>query len=239
MPADSALDSRDHILGIVCELLRTEGQSAVTTRSVSRIAGIQPPTIYRLFGDMRALLDTAARKAFADFLTARGPRSTGADPIDDLRSGWDLVVAFGASNPAAFTLMCEGRQTPLAQANSDLVTMLRSLVERAAEAGRLTIAVAPAVSMIHASCTGVTLMLINAAPDAHLSTQVREAILAAITVPGPSRRKHSPAEPAIAHAVALDAALPSLRSDLTSAEQALLSEWLRRISAPGRELALF
>ena len=33
------------------------GRGAVTTRAVSAAARVQPPTIYRQFGDMRGLLD--------------------------------------------------------------------------------------------------------------------------------------------------------------------------------------
>jgi AcrR family transcriptional regulator len=47
------------------QLLATGGRNAVTTRAVSATAGVQPPTIYRQFGDMQGLLGVVARETLA------------------------------------------------------------------------------------------------------------------------------------------------------------------------------
>jgi hypothetical protein len=42
---------------------------------------------------------------FAAYLAEKGVREPGADPVDDLRAGWDLHVGFGLANPALYPLM--------------------------------------------------------------------------------------------------------------------------------------
>ena len=87
------------------ELLATGGRSAVTTRAVSAAAGVQPPTIYRHFGDMQGLLDVAARETLAVHVREQATRALTNDPVDDLRRGWDLHIAFGLAHPDAFALL--------------------------------------------------------------------------------------------------------------------------------------
>ena len=51
---------RQRIVDAAAHLLQTQGRDAVTTRAVSAAAGVQPPTIYRLFTDMSGLLEAVA-----------------------------------------------------------------------------------------------------------------------------------------------------------------------------------
>src|SRR4028119_655296 len=81
------------------------GGGAVTTRGVATAAGVQAPTIYRQFGDMRGLLDEAASFGFSRYLRDKTSRERVEDPVEDLRRGWDLHVGFGLDNPAFYTLM--------------------------------------------------------------------------------------------------------------------------------------
>ena len=99
---------------------------------------------------------------------------------------------------------------------------------------------AHATDLIHAAGTGVTLTLAAIPPEARdprLSETMREAILAAVTVPvfaeaptgGPDA---SPgAERVAVHAVALRALLSDAVSVLSPAERQLLSDWLDRLAA--------
>ena len=66
---------------------------------------MQAPAIYRLFGDKDGLLEAVAEHGFATFLAAKRVDPDPADPIEDLRAGWDLAVEFGLANPALYTLM--------------------------------------------------------------------------------------------------------------------------------------
>ena len=45
------------------QLLNDGGREAVSTRAVAAAAGVQPPTIYRQYGDMQGLLSAVAQLA--------------------------------------------------------------------------------------------------------------------------------------------------------------------------------
>jgi AcrR family transcriptional regulator len=236
--SQQAPPARDRIVRAAAQLLAESGRDAVTTRSVSSAAGVQPPTIYRLFGDMDGLLDAVASYGFASYLRDKVEREHAADPVDDLREGWDLHTDFGLANPAVYTLIY-GHPRPGEQrtAAREAAEILRGLVHRVAAEGRLRVTERQAVEMIHNAGRGVTLGLIGTPPserDRAVSDQVREAILAAVTTPAadPGSDSETSADPASAarYAIALNAALPASGADLTPAEQAMLREWLGRIA---------
>jgi AcrR family transcriptional regulator len=226
------MDTRQRIISAATRLLADGGRDAVTTRAVSAAAGVQPPTLYRLFGDMQGLLDALATHGFSSYLERKIRRQLLDDPVDDLRAGWDQHVEFGVSNPELYALMYgtprAGQQLESAAKAAEL---LHSLVERVAAAGRLRIGVEAAAQTIHAAGTGVTLSLIATPPelrDPELSERTREAILAAVTV-DPRRRAGGRRPTPASHAIALKAALPELGAPLSEAERGLLAEWLDRI----------
>src|SRR3984893_373389 len=179
--------ARARIVRAAAKLLATGGRNAVTTRAVSAAAGVQPPTIYRHFGDMQGLLGVVARETLTVNVREQAIRVPTKDPVEDLRRGWDRYVAFGLANPDAFALLYSA---PSVAAYTSViregVAVLQGLVARIAEAGRLRLDVVPATILIHAAGTGVTLTLAASPPeerDPRLSETMREAILTAITVP--------------------------------------------------------
>ena len=214
------------------DLLAESGREAVSTRAVAAAAGVQAPTIYRLFGDMRGLLDEVAGFGFSTYLSEKTAREILDDPVEDLRRGWDLHVGFGLANPAFYTLMYgdPGTKPTAALASEEI---LRGLVSRVAEAGRLRVGVERAVFMIHAAGSGVTLALIATEPedrDPALSEATREAIFKAITTDKTDETATDKNNNRVAHrAVALDAVLPDTEDVLTSGERTLLSEWLGKL----------
>jgi len=225
------------------ELLATGGRNAVTTRAVSAAAGVQPPTIYRHFGDMQGLLGVVARETLAVHVREQATRALTNDPVEDLRRGWDLHIAYGLANPDAFALLYSA---PSVAAYTSViqegVAVLQGLVARVAEAGRLRVDVVHATVLIHAAGTGVTLTLAATAPeerDPRLSETMREAILTAVTVPISAKVRHRGAAAAPAaehlavHAVALRALLTGTPGILSPAERQLLSDWLDRLAAAG------
>lgn len=229
---------RDRILSAAAALLADGGREAVSTRAVSAAAGVQAPTIYRQFGDMKGLLDEVASHGFATYVGSKTGREHVDDPVEDLRLGWDLHVEFGLTNPALYTLMY-GDPTPgsVPAAAREAAEVLHQLVQRTAEAGRLRVSVDLAVRMIQATGVGVVLVLIGAAPedrDSALSAATREAVLAALTTSAPLHTAAEPAGPqrASSRAVTLKAVLPEATGVFTPAEQELLSEWLDRLSQP-------
>src|ERR671921_1165691 len=177
--------TRGRIVRAAAELLAEGGREAVSTRAVATAAGVQAPTIYRQFGDMRGLLDEGASYGFSVYLRDKTTRKRAEDPVEDLRQGWDLHVGFGLANPTFYALMY-GDPRPGAEltAAKEAAEILHGLVSRVAEAGRLRVEVERAARMIHAAGSGVTLALIGTEPedrDPALSEATREAILAAVT----------------------------------------------------------
>ena len=237
-------DPRARIVRAATELLASGGRPAVTTRAVSAAAGVQPPTIYRHFGDMQGLLEVAARETLAGHVREQATRALTNDPVEDLRRGWDLHIAFNLAHPDAFALKYSAPSVAAsARVLHESVEVLKSLVLRIAEAGRLRVDVERATGLLYAAGTGVTLTLITTPPverDPRLSETMREAILGAITVPASAETPDRSPDAALAadrvavHAVALRALLIDAPGVLSTAERQLLKDWLDRLATARR-----
>jgi AcrR family transcriptional regulator len=224
--------TRDRILQAATDLLAEGGRNAVSTRSVSAAAGVQPPTLYRLFGDMDGLLDAVVTTAFEDYLKdKRGLGETG-DPVDVLRRSWDLHVDFGLSHPAFYSLVYgntgDGKAS---KARQEAQERLKNMVSRVAAAGRLRMSVERATALMHANGVGVVLGQISQAPeerDPDLSAIARDSVLRTILSddPEPTSTTTLPTQ-----AVSLRESLRTEKpAALTKAERALLDEWLARLA---------
>jgi AcrR family transcriptional regulator len=222
-------DRRERILAAAAELLAHGGREAVSTHAASAAAGVQAPTIYRLFGDKQGLLDAMATRGFATYLASKTDVQPSADPVEDLRAGWDLHVGFGLANPALYSLMYgEPRPGQVPPAARRAAEVLAQHVRRIAEAGRLRVGEERAAQLIHAAGSGTTLTLIALPPDRRdpaLSELAREAVIAAITTDAPAHVAPGP----VGAAAALRAVLPQTDA-LTGPERALLHEWLDRVT---------
>jgi AcrR family transcriptional regulator len=231
IPTSSRSDTRSKIIDVAARLLREEGPAAVTTRGVAEHAGVQAPTIYRLFGDKDGLLDTVAEHVMATYVAAKAAIVAAAsagdvDPLDDLRAGWDMQIDFGVANPALFRLLSDPdrvRRSPAAQSG---MRVLESRVHRVAATGRLRISERRAVELIHAAGTG-TITTILATPieerDPGLADEMLEAVLRQILTDAPAPARSS----AMAATVAFRAIAPRLDM-LSGAERHLLRDWLDR-----------
>ena len=232
-PASSRDRTRAQLVEVAAELLATEGPDAVTTRSVALAAGVQAPTIYRLFGDKSGLLDAVVEHGFASYLAAKHPVGTDADPFQGLRRGWELHVGFGLANPELFRLMHTAlRTTGGRTAAAAGAGVLQARVHRVAVAGRLRVTERRAIELIQAAGTGVVLTLIDQPEgerDGTLADTAWEAVCAAILTDASTATITGPA----AAAVTLHAALSDLTA-LTAAERALLGDWLDRIAESQR-----
>ncbi len=233
-------ETRERIVRAAAELLAAGGREAVSTRAVAAAAGIPTPTIYRLFGDMRGLLDAVIGVTLAAYVREKAGRESAGDPVEDLRHGWDHNVAFGLANPAIYQLMYgDPRPGAALSAIVEGGEHLRALVVRVAEAGRLRVGVDRAVHMIRAAGSGVTLTLIGTVPeerDLALSDATREAILVAIIgdEPTPEATAGDGRDRAAHRAVALQAVLAEVQGEFTPGERLLLAEWLDAIATPVR-----
>src|ERR1700738_706030 len=157
-PADN---TRDRIVAAAAGLLSEGGREAVSTRAVSAAAGVQAPTIYRLFGDKQGLLDAVATHGFTTHLNSKTDLKPTTDPVEDLRAGWDLNVGLGLANPALYSLMYgeprPGAAPPAAVAAFEI---LAAHIHRIAEAGRLRVSEEHAAQLVHAAGGGTTFALI-------------------------------------------------------------------------------
>lgn len=234
--ATSRDDVRANIVAVAAKLLRDEGPAAVTTRGVAERAGVQAPTIYRLFGDKDGLLDAVAEYVMATYVSAKAKvvhaaSAANVDPVDELRAGWQMQIEFGLANPTLFRLLSEPDRvlhSPAAQSGKQVLEMR---VHRIALTGRLRVSEHRAVSLIQAAGIGVIQTLLSTPPDERetdLADEMFNAVLRRILneAPALSESQH------VAAAVVLRAIAPSLDM-LSDAERQLLAEWLdRAINTP-------
>jgi AcrR family transcriptional regulator len=234
----SRADARAAIVEAAAWLLRESGPSAVTTRGVAERAGVQAPTIYRLFGDKDGLLEAVAEHVMAAFVSDKAARVAAAtaadvDPLDDLRASWRSQIEFGLANPAVFRLLSDPERVLGSAAARTGRQILETRVHRLATAGRLRVPESHAVDLIQAAGVG-TIQTLLATPqerrDPGLGEAMMEAVLNRILTDAPAEAPDG----TLATAVALRALAPQLGA-LSDAERQLLVEWLDRITkAPAR-----
>lgn len=222
-------DTRRAVLDAAAELIASGGTAALTTRAVAAKASIQPPTLYRIFGDKRGLLDAVAQDRLARFVAEKEAHPPHPDPVEDLRQGWSRYVAFGLENPEVFAIMNE-IGSPLAQSPASLAGMaaLRRRVAQIARAGRLRVAEERAVTLVHASAVGIVTTFLALPPeerDEQMITLARDAAIAAILDETGASRSSGP----VPHAIALRAHLDDV-AELSIAEKSLMREWLERLA---------
>jgi AcrR family transcriptional regulator len=220
-------ETRSTLVRVAARLLRERGAAAVTTRAVAEAAGVQAPTIYRLFGDKDGLLDAVAEHVFAAYVADKALAVETSDPIADLRAGWDTQIGFGLANPALFVvLLADPARLTRSPAAAAGLEVLRARVRRIAAAGRLRVTERRAVELIRAAGTGAVLTLLSAPPedrDPGLADAMYDAVLRSILTDAPALADRTPA----AAAIAFRTVVPDLTL-LTDTERALLSEWLDR-----------
>lgn len=229
VPLDSP-DVRGRIILAGIRLLARGGQEELTTRAVAKAAGVQGPTIYRLFGDKRGLLFAVAEYALSQFVAKKRALQPLADAIEDLRVGWDLSVEFGLANPALYSIINAhvegGGVSPVAAAG---IAMLRLKILRVAQAGHLCVTEEHALDIVRVLGTGTVMTLLSKPKeerDLALSHATRELAIKTITT-----RKAIVKQPGTLNAaITLRASLPNT-GVLTAGEKLLFAELLDRLAA--------
>ncbi|WP_420309649.1 TetR/AcrR family transcriptional regulator [Streptomyces sp. YS-B37] len=225
------MNTRSLIIEAAAELIAQSPSGDVSTRAVCEAAGVQQPVLYRLFGDKDGLLAATVDHVWDQYLETKRAAEKSADPLQDLLAGWDSHVAFALAHANAYKLMFAPALRSMPEAAQEALRILRAVLERLAAQGRMRIAPEIAARMIMTATTGVALGLIMRPalyPDTALSTQVRDAMVQAIlldpaadTAPGDARA---------AAATTLLSSLDDLTPQpFTSAESALLGQWLTQI----------
>ena len=102
---------------------------------------------------------------FTTYLDSKVRREFTADPVEDLKAGWDLHVGFGLANPAVFSLMHGeprgGASPPAAVAAAEV---LDAHIHRIADVGRLRVPeqraarseLPPHRGLLRSGCSGAT-----------------------------------------------------------------------------------
>ena len=217
---------RDRIIRAAAMLICEGGRDAATTRAVANAAAVQAPTIYRLFGDKRGLLDAVAEHGFATYAREKGTAPAHPDPVRDLRAGWDMHVAFGLAHPELFAIINGDPRRSSSPAFEAGLAVLRQRVRRIALAGRLKVSETRAVALLHAVGTGTILTLLSHDPasrDPGLSRAACDAVMAAIT--DETDTSNTKAAAAATLRASLDAT-----SLLTAGERGLMAELLDRLA---------
>ncbi|WP_329042391.1 TetR/AcrR family transcriptional regulator [Streptomyces sp. NBC_00178] len=232
------MSTRARILEVAAGLVAESPDGDISTRAVCEGAQVGAPALYRHFGDKAGLLSAVVDHGFDAYLATKRERGDSGDPIEDLRSGWDGHIDFARQNPNLYRLMnSPAMRTPPASAIEAHRILTRDL-ERAAEQGKLRVAPEAAAQMIMSATTGVALMLVARPatfPDAATSDRVRDAVHAAVFTA--DVRAVEPADAEVPSVAAQLSALlrRSQGSGLSTAESALMKEWLDRVSSGGTE----
>ncbi|MCX4817314.1 TetR/AcrR family transcriptional regulator [Streptomyces sp. NBC_01239] len=225
------MNTRSLIIEAAAELIAQSPSGDVSTRAVCEAAGVQQPVLYRLFGDKDGLLAATVDHVWDQYLETKRAAEKSADPLQDLLAGWDSHVAFALAHPNAYKLMFAPALRSMPEAAQEALRILRAVLERLAAQGRMRIAPEIAARMIMTATTGVALGLIMRPalyPDTALSTQVRDAMVQAILLDPAADT--APDDARAAAATTLLSSLDDLTPQpFTSAESALLGQWLTQI----------
>lgn len=223
--------TRTRIIQAALRLLADHHGEELSTRAVCRLAGVQAPAIYRIFGHKQGLIDAAAADGFDTYTRSLVVRPPCADPVDGLRRGWDLHVQFALDEPTLYVLTYgHPRPGPLPPAAAKAAEMLGHRIRRVAEAGRLRLAENHATQLLQAGACGTALTLIGTeeqARDLEISYLARESLISTITTSPPTVVKPD----LISAAVHVRSALRTTAA-LTEREISLLEEWIDRITDP-------
>jgi AcrR family transcriptional regulator len=232
--ADKAAPPAERMLRAAAELLKAGGIDAVSTRAVATAAGVQPPTIYRLFGDKDGLLDAVSGFVLQNYMhRKRLLIGSSDDPVVELRGLWDLHIEFGMNEPHAYVLTYgqprPGRMVPAA---IETVKLLTEVIGRLGDQGRLKMSVERATSYFRSCGTGFILTQFATPPDKRdpeLSSIMFDNLMAAMANDSKPENSATPDLPG--RAVALREALREKNDlPLTGAERDLLAEWLNRLA---------
>ncbi|MBB5167603.1 TetR/AcrR family transcriptional regulator [Mycobacterium sp. AZCC_0083] len=230
------MTTSEKLLDAAADLLRKGGVHALSTRAVAAAAGMQPPALYRQFGDKDGLIEAVTLHVLERYLSQkRAILQQSDDPVADLRRLWDLYVAFGFTHPECFVLIYGQVRVAksLSTATDATIALLQDAIARVGDYGKLRMNLERATALFHSCGVGFVLTQLSM-PKAHrdpeLSDIARESALSAILITAGSTRRRFAAALS-GRASGLRAALQDNGYEpLTPAEGQLMVEWLNRIA---------
>ena len=165
-PAPAGDRTQAAIVECAARLLREQGASAVTTRAVAPAAGMQAPTIYRLFGTRTGCSTPSPSTSSPPTSRARPAQSPGP-----MATRSQISARAGTRTSASVwpTRRCSvfspiPAAAPVHRRRPPAWRILHARVHRVAAAGRLRVTERRAVELIHAAGTGAVLTLLSVPP---------------------------------------------------------------------------
>lgn len=141
------------ILDAAAALLEAQGPAGLTTRAVCEAAGVKAPTLYHHFGDKDGLERALIQRGLAEFMQRKRTPPGSADPLEQLRFGWDVALEFALKRPALHALFAQhARNEPALLA--DAYSLMHARVQRLVDMGRFRGPVDPAARAVFAASQG-------------------------------------------------------------------------------------
>lgn len=230
------MTTRAAIIEAAADLLAQSPSGDISTRAVCEAAGVQQPALYRLFGDKDGLLAATVDHVWDEYLGMKRSAARSADPLEDLRAGWDSHTRFALAHPNAYRLLFGSGALAQAGSAAEAMRLLREVLDRLAAQGRLRLDPEAAAHIVMAANTGVALAMVlrpELYPDATVSTTLRDIVHDALVLD--ATHAAGAGDPDRVAATTLRSALPGTTGDLfTDREAGLLDEWLARIQTRPR-----
>jgi AcrR family transcriptional regulator len=227
------MSTRAAIIEAAAELLAQSPSGDISTRAVCEAAGVQQPALYRLFGDKEGLLAATVDQVWDEYLGMKRSAERSADPLEDLRSGWDSHTRFALAHPNAYRLLFGSGAVGQAESAAEAMRLLREVLERLAAQGRLRLDPEVAARVVMAANTGIALAMVlrpELYADMALSTILRDVVHGALVSDAASGPDAADSDRIAA--ITLRSALPATSGGLfTEREAGLLDEWLERIQS--------
>jgi AcrR family transcriptional regulator len=232
------VDVRTQMLEAAEKLLDASPDRDISTRAVCAAVGVGAPMLYRLFGDKNGLLSAVVDYSFDRYLSAKRAAAPSADPVADLKTGWDTHVAFAKGHMAVYRLMYSPSFVDVPSAAQEALRLLREVLVRCAAAGRLRIDPDLAAQRIMSANIGVALSLVTQPEtytDPGLSERVRDAVHDSLLVPADDRPASAGDAPLPGAALQLSVLLRTESTELGDEETQLMLKWLHKLAKPNKE----
>lgn len=148
------MDTESEILDAAEALLEAHGSAGLTTRAVCEAAGVKAPTIYHHFGDKSGLERALIQRGLAEFMQRKRAPLASADPLEQLRFGWDVALEFALKRPALYALFAQHARTQPTLV-ADAYALMHARVQRLVDMGRFSGPVDAAARAVWAASQGV------------------------------------------------------------------------------------
>lgn len=156
------MDTETAILEAASALLEAHGPGGITTRAVCEAAGVKAPTLYHHFGDKTGLERALIQHGLAEFMRRKRAPLASADPLEQLRFGWDVALEFALARPATYTLIAQHASSqPMLVA--DAYVLMQARVQRLVDMGRLRGPVDAAARAVWAASQGALSLVLQGA----------------------------------------------------------------------------